>query len=126
MFAMRFAVEVPDSFTKPLHLDGPQPERRVLEVLALHGYRSGELSRGQVSELLDLEFNETMGFLKKYDCARSISFEELEQEVQQFRERHPFRETEQFPHDHHSPGLTPEQNLEGVRNLERLLARKNT
>ncbi len=122
---MRFTVDIPDSFAKPLHLDGPQPDRRVLEVLALHGYRSGELSRGQISELLDLEFNETMGFLKQHDCARGISFEELEQEGQQFRELHSFRETEQIPHDHNSPGLTPAQNLEGVRNLESLLARKN-
>jgi hypothetical protein len=34
-----------------------------------------------------------------------------------------FHETEQFLHDHNAPGLTPEQNLEGVRNLERLLSR---
>lgn len=33
-----------------------------------------------------------------------------------------FHETEQFLHDHNAPGLTPEQNLAGVRNLERLLA----
>ena len=122
---MRFTVDIPHSFAMALHLDGPQPDRRVLEVLALHGYRSGMLSRGQVSELLDLEFNETMGFLKQHDCARSISFEEVEQEVQQFRELHSFRETERIPHDHDSPHLTPEQNLEGVRNLESLLTRKN-
>ena len=34
-----------------------------------------------------------------------------------------FQETEQFLHDHHAPGLPPEENLEGVRNLERLLSR---
>jgi len=34
-----------------------------------------------------------------------------------------FQETEQFLHDHNAPGLTPEENLEGVRNLERLLSR---
>ena len=34
-----------------------------------------------------------------------------------------FHETAQFLHDHQAPGLTPEQNLEGVRNLERLLSR---
>jgi hypothetical protein len=86
---MKFSVEVPDSFAKPLHLDGPHPDRRVLEALALDGYRSGELSRGQVGEVLGLSLHET----------------------------------EQFLHDHNAPGLTPEQNLEGVRNLERLLSR---
>jgi Uncharacterised protein family (UPF0175) len=34
-----------------------------------------------------------------------------------------FQETEQFLHDHNAPGLTLEENLEGVRNLERLLSR---
>ena len=83
---MIFSVEVPDKFAKPLHLDGPQPDRRALEALALDGYRSGELSRGQVSELLDLEFNETMQFLKEHGCARSITFEEFEQESKIARE----------------------------------------
>jgi len=88
---MRFSVQIPDSFAKPLRLDGPQPARRVLEALALEGYRSGELSRGQVGEVLGLSF----------------------------------QETEQFLHHHKAPGLTPEQNLEGVRNLEGLLSQKN-
>jgi hypothetical protein len=34
-----------------------------------------------------------------------------------------FQETEQFLHDHNAPGLTPEEHLEGVRHLERLLSR---
>ncbi len=34
-----------------------------------------------------------------------------------------FQETQQFLRDHHEPGLTPEEHIEGVRNLERLLAR---
>lgn len=34
-----------------------------------------------------------------------------------------FQETQQFLRDHNAPGLTPEENLEGVRNLERLLSR---
>ena len=34
-----------------------------------------------------------------------------------------FQETEQFLYDHNAHGLTPEENLEGVRNLERLLSR---
>jgi predicted HTH domain antitoxin len=83
---MIFSVEVPDTFAKSLRLDGPQPGRRALEALALDGYRSGELSRGQVSELLDLEFNETMQFLKEHGCARSITFEDFEQESKGARE----------------------------------------
>lgn len=83
---MIFSVEVPDTFAKPLRLDGPEPNRRALEALALDGYRSGELSRGQVSELLDLELNETMGFLKEHGCIRSITPQEFEEEARRLRE----------------------------------------
>ena len=82
---MIFSVEVPDTFAKPLHLDGPQPDRRALEALALNGYRSGELSRGQVSELLDLEVNETMAFLKEHGCAHGVTLEEHERSIERFR-----------------------------------------
>ena len=34
-----------------------------------------------------------------------------------------FHETEQFLHNHSAPGLTAEQHLEGVSNLERILSR---
>lgn len=34
-----------------------------------------------------------------------------------------FQETEQFLFDHGAKGLSPEENSEGVRNLERLLSR---
>ena len=83
---MIFSVEVPDTFAKPLHLDGPQPDRRALEALALDGYRSGELSRGQVSELLDLEVNETMEFLKEHGSAHGLTFAEHERSIERFRQ----------------------------------------
>ena len=86
---MILTLEIPDSLAREMHLDGPGGPRRALQMLALEGYRSCELSAGQVGELLGFSFHDT----------------------------------EQFLHDHNAPGLTPEQNLEGVRNLERLLAR---
>jgi hypothetical protein len=82
---MIISVEVPDTFAKPLRLDGPQPERRALEALALDGYRSGELSRGQVSELLDLEVNETMAFLKDHGSGHGLTFAEHERSLERFR-----------------------------------------
>jgi predicted HTH domain antitoxin len=83
---MTISVQVPDALAKAFHLDGPQLNRRALEALALDGYRTGELSRGQVSELLDLEVNETMGFLKEHGCAQSITIEEFEPEAKAIRE----------------------------------------
>ena len=82
---MTISVQVPDALAKALHLDGPQLNRRALEALALDGYRTGQLSRGQVSELLDLEVNETMGFLKEHGCAQSITIEEFEREAKAIR-----------------------------------------
>jgi len=83
---MTISVQVPDALAKALHLDGPQLNRRALEALALDGYRTGELSRGQVSELLDLEVNETMGFLREHGCAQSITIDEFEREAKAIRE----------------------------------------
>ena len=82
---MTISVQVPDTLAKALHLDGPQLNRRALEALALDGYRTGELSRGQVSELLDLEVNETMILLKQHGCARGVTFEEHEHSIERFR-----------------------------------------
>jgi predicted HTH domain antitoxin len=82
---MTFSVQVPDALAKALHLDGPQLNRRALEALALDGYRTGELSRGQISELLDLEVNETMAFLKEHGCAHGLTFEEHERSIERFR-----------------------------------------
>jgi predicted HTH domain antitoxin len=80
------SVELPDPIAKQLHLDGEQGNRRALEMFALEGYRNGELSRGQVSELLGLEFNETMQFLKDHDSVRSITLEQFEQDAKGLRE----------------------------------------
>jgi predicted HTH domain antitoxin len=57
-----------------------------LEMLALEGYRAGELSRGQVSEMLDLESNETERFLKEHGCGLGLSFEEYERDSKRLRE----------------------------------------
>lgn len=82
---MLLSVELPDPIAKQLHLDGEQGNRRALEMFALEGYRAGELSRGQVSELLDMEFNETEQFLKEHGCGLGMSFEEYEQDSNRLR-----------------------------------------
>jgi hypothetical protein len=61
---MLISVEIPDPIAKQLHLDGEQGSRRALEMFALAGYRSGELSQGQVGELLAISFQETEQFLQ--------------------------------------------------------------
>jgi predicted HTH domain antitoxin len=83
---MVVSVSLPDAIAAQLHLDGEQGNRRALEMFALEGYRAGELSRGQVSELLDLEFNETEAFLKRHGCLQRLSFEEYEEDFKRLRE----------------------------------------
>jgi hypothetical protein len=79
---MLLSVEVPDQIAHSLRLDGPQSGRRALEMLALEGYRAGELSRGQVSKMLSLGFYETEGFLKAHKAHPEMTMEELEEERQ--------------------------------------------
>jgi hypothetical protein len=86
---MIVSVEVPDNFAKQFHLDEASHSRALLEAFLLQRYTEGELTAGQIGEVLGFSF----------------------------------QETEEFLHDHNAPGLTPEQNLEGVKNLERLLSR---
>jgi hypothetical protein len=82
---MLISVELPNAIAKQLHLDGEQGSRRALEMLTLEGYRSAELSRGQVSELLDQSFYETEAFLKRHNCGLGLTFEEHEQGVRWLR-----------------------------------------
>ena len=75
---MLVSVEIPDTIAHQLHLDGPERNRRALEMVALEGYRSLELSRRQVGELLGLSFYETEEFLKRNHAAISLTMEEFD------------------------------------------------
>jgi predicted HTH domain antitoxin len=83
---MIVSVDVPDTIATQLHLNGEQGNRRALEMFALEGYRSGELSRGQVSELLGLEFNETEGFLKEHKACIPLTLEEFQRSSEALEE----------------------------------------
>ena len=39
--------------------------RKVLEAIAIEGYRCGDFSLGEVAEILELSINEADGFLKQ-------------------------------------------------------------
>ena len=82
---MLISVEIPDLIAHSLSLDGPQSGRLALEMFALEGYRSGKLSRGQISELLGMEFHETEQFLHGHNALLQISAEEIKEEVDYLR-----------------------------------------
>ena len=73
---MILSVEIPDSLAQQMHLDGAGGPRRFLEALALEGYRAGELSQGQVGEVLGMSFHQTEEFLKAHDAPPGVSPEE--------------------------------------------------
>ncbi len=76
---MQFTLDIPDAMAHSLALDGPKQNRHVLEMLALEGYRSEKLSRGQVGEALGLGFHETEEFLHRNGANLHYTLEELEQ-----------------------------------------------
>jgi predicted HTH domain antitoxin len=76
---MNLSIELPDPIARQMHLEGADGQRRALEMLALEGYRSEELSRGQVGKLLGMGFHETEEFLKKNRAFIEYTREEYEQ-----------------------------------------------
>jgi predicted HTH domain antitoxin len=79
---MIVSIEIPDAMASQMHLDGAEGSHRALEACAIEGYRSGQLSRGQVSELLGLSLWETEALLKERDCGLGITFAEYERDVE--------------------------------------------
>ena len=59
------AIELPDDIAHQLETQWQDVPRRVLEAVAVEGYRSGVLTRGQVQRLLNLSWWETETFLKE-------------------------------------------------------------
>jgi hypothetical protein len=51
-----------------------------LEQAAVEGYRSRELSRGQVDRRLHLDWEETEAFLTKHQCDRHYDLDDLERD----------------------------------------------
>ncbi|NOT56414.1 MAG: UPF0175 family protein [Deltaproteobacteria bacterium] len=62
---MHVAVELPDDIAQQLETSWPDMPRRVLEAVAVEGYRSGVLTHGHVQRLLHLSWWETEAFLKE-------------------------------------------------------------
>lgn len=83
---MTISLELPDTIARQLRLDGPQASRRALEELAVEGYRRGDISRGQISELLSLSLWETEAFLKEHHCGLGMTPTEFDTDSRRLRE----------------------------------------
>ena len=74
---MTITLEIPQSIERLLEKPwSAELPHKVLESLAAEGYREGALSRGQVSELLGLSFQETELFLKSRGASLAFSMED--------------------------------------------------
>ena len=75
---MNVAVELPDDIAQQLETAWHDMPRRVLEAVAVEGYRSGALTHGQVQRLLQLSWWETEAFLKERQAYLPYDEEDLE------------------------------------------------
>jgi predicted HTH domain antitoxin len=82
---MTVTVEIPDAVARELHLSAEEAQRQTLVGLVVEGYRRHELSRGRVSELLDLSFSETAELLAEHGCGigSDMTFEDYRREYEE-------------------------------------------
>lgn len=77
---MPVTIELPEEIERQLEAEWKDLPRRALEALAVEGYRTGALTRGQVGLLLNLNFWETESFLKERAAFLQYTLEDLEQD----------------------------------------------
>ncbi len=80
---MTVTVEIPEAVTSQMQLSSVEIQRRALVGVVVEGYRRHELSRGQVSEMLDLSFSETAELLAEHGCGigSDLTFEDYSREL---------------------------------------------
>lgn len=75
-------VKVPASVAAQFGSDPESIARRLLEQAAAEGYRSDQLSRGQVAQMLGFDWAETEEFLAEHHCDRHYDLEDLDKDRQ--------------------------------------------
>ena len=73
-------VELPDGIIQGLEVAPGDISRCVLEAVALEGYRSERLSRGQVAQLLGLGWQETEQFLAEHGLCYQYTLQDLDED----------------------------------------------
>lgn len=74
------AVELPDDIAQHLETAWQDMPRRVLEAVAVEGYRSGALTHGQLQRVLQLSWEETEAFLKQRQAYLPYDEDDLEKD----------------------------------------------
>lgn len=79
---MEILLQLPESVAARFGNSPEEASRQLLENAAVEGYRSRQLSRGQVRELLHLDWHETEEFLAKHGCFRHYSETDLAEDLE--------------------------------------------
>lgn len=79
---MPITIELPEEIEHQLETAWGNLSRRALEALAVEGYRSGDLSAGQVAEMLSLSAWETESFLKERGALLDYSADDLRRDME--------------------------------------------
>jgi predicted HTH domain antitoxin len=82
---MQVTIEIPDEIAEQIEQLGGNAKRELLEAFAVEEYRKERLSRGQISELLGLNFWETEEFLRQHETYLHYDLKDLEQDGQSVR-----------------------------------------
>lgn len=79
---MPITIELPAKIEHQLETAWGNLSRRALEALAVEGYRSGDLSAGQVAEMLGLSVWDTERFLNERQAYLHYSAEDLKDDIE--------------------------------------------
>jgi predicted HTH domain antitoxin len=83
---MTLVLQIPDTWQRLLGLDTGDAAERAREMLVIERYREGRISRGQLSEMLNLDFHSTERLLKDHDAEQQASWEEMEDSFEAARQ----------------------------------------
>jgi predicted HTH domain antitoxin len=83
---MQVILEIPDTYAAQITAAGKDPARTALEALAVEGYRTRQLSSGQIRRMLGYGTRmQVHALLKEHDVPLSYGVEELEQDIETSR-----------------------------------------
>lgn len=74
---MDVTVSIPDKFV-PVSEFASDISRQMLEAYAIENYRQLKMSRGQLSELLDMSIDEANTFLKEHNVPLNYTMDDLD------------------------------------------------
>ena len=74
---MDITVSIPDKFVPVSEFASDIP-RQMLEAYAIENYRQLKMSRGQLSELLDMSIDEANTFLKEHNVPLNYTMDDLD------------------------------------------------